>query len=81
MIYFNTIKDFATIEKERLTYNKPVYQEKDESLAPQFTIGLNNRKLTVGYTGTLTCAVRGHPKPKIRWFKNKVTAQFYYYFK
>jgi len=70
-------KDFATIEKEILVYTKPVYPEKDNRDAPQFTMGLNNRKLTLGYSGTLTCSVRGHPKPKIRWFKNKGTYKIF----
>ena len=64
-------KDFAKIEKETLTYVKPEYRSRDVSQPPSFTLPLNNRKLTVGYTGTISCSVRGHPKPKIRWFKNK----------
>ena len=65
------MKDFAKIEKETLTYVKPEYKSRDVSQPPSFTLPLNNRKLTVGYTGTISCSVRGHPKPKIRWFKNK----------
>ena len=64
-------KEFAKIEKETLTYTKPEYKSRDISQPPSFTLPLNNRKLTVGYTGTISCSVRGHPKPKIRWFKNK----------
>ena len=67
----NHTKEYTEIEKEKIVYIKPVYVNKDITLAPQFTMPLNNRKLTVGYTGTLSCAVKGHPKPKIRWFKNK----------
>ena len=37
---------------------------------PEFTTPLNSRTLVVGYSGTLTCALRGNPKPKIRWYKD-----------
>ena len=51
MIYITVLLDFAVIEKETITYEKPVYQEHNYNTKPQFTMPLNNRKLTVGYTG------------------------------
>jgi len=65
-------KDYATIAKETITYTKPVYPEMDFSIKPEFTSSLNNRKLMIGYSGTVTCSLKAHPRPKIRWFKNKM---------
>ena len=64
--------DFAVIEKERTVYVKPTYVEHNYNCKPQFTMPLNNRKLTVGYTGVLSCSVKAIPRATIRWFKNKI---------
>ena len=42
---------------------------------PEFTTPLNNRTLVIGYNGTLTCALRGHPRPKITWYKDSIPIQ------
>ena len=39
---------------------------------PEFTTPLNNRTLVIGYNGTLTCALRGYPRPKITWYKDSM---------
>ena len=65
-------KEFATIPKETITYVKPVYPEMNFDAKPEFTMGLNNRKIMVGYTGTITCSLKGAPRPKLRWYRNKM---------
>ena len=65
-------KEFANIPKETTTYVKPVYPEMNFDLKPEFTTVLNNRKIMVGYTGVITCALKGAPRPKLRWFRNKM---------
>jgi hypothetical protein len=67
----NFTKEYADIPKEKTVYKKPVWADMDFSTKPEFTSGLNSRKIMVGYTGTLTCSLKGAPRPKIRWFKNK----------
>lgn len=65
-------KEFANIPKETTTYVKPVYPEMNFDAKPEFTTVLNNRKIMVGYTGVITCAMKGAPRPKLRWFRNKM---------
>ena len=65
-------KEFATILKETTTYVKPAYPEMNFDINPEFTTALNNRKIMLGYSGTITCALKASPRPKIRWFKNKM---------
>ena len=38
------------------------YKERDLRAAPQFLTPLVDRSVVAGYTVTLNCAVRGHPK-------------------
>uniref|UniRef100_A0A803VG82 Myosin-binding protein C, fast-type n=1 Tax=Ficedula albicollis TaxID=59894 RepID=A0A803VG82_FICAL len=67
-----TTKNPAYIQKTGTTYKPPCYKEHDFSEAPKFTHPLVNRSVIAGYNTTLSCAVRGIPKPKIFWFKNKM---------
>uniref|UniRef100_A0A3B4CE45 Myosin-binding protein C, cardiac-type n=1 Tax=Pygocentrus nattereri TaxID=42514 RepID=A0A3B4CE45_PYGNA len=55
----------------RLKY-PPSYKDHDFSEAPKFTRPLVNRSVISGYNATLSCSVRGIPKPKITWYKNKM---------
>lgn len=65
--------DLATIQKTGIdTYKPPEYKEFDFSEAPKFTTSLSNRATTVGYATKLLCSVRGTPKPKVLWMKNKI---------
>uniref|UniRef100_A0A8C1IHY1 Myosin-binding protein C, fast-type n=1 Tax=Cyprinus carpio TaxID=7962 RepID=A0A8C1IHY1_CYPCA len=48
------------------------YKEKDMTCAPKFTAPLVDRSVTIGYSTAISCAVRGFPKPKIIWMKNKM---------
>uniref|UniRef100_A0A667Y6W8 Myosin binding protein C3 n=1 Tax=Myripristis murdjan TaxID=586833 RepID=A0A667Y6W8_9TELE len=50
----------------------PSYKEHDFSEAPKFTHPLVNRSIIAGYNATLSCSVRGIPKPKVTWYKNKM---------
>uniref|UniRef100_A0A8B9TH61 Myosin binding protein C3 n=1 Tax=Anas platyrhynchos TaxID=8839 RepID=A0A8B9TH61_ANAPL len=67
-----TTKNPAYIQKTGTTYKPPCYKEHDFSEPPKFTHPLVNRSVIAGYNTTLSCAVRGIPKPKIYWYKNKV---------
>ncbi|XP_055059631.2 myosin-binding protein C, cardiac-type [Misgurnus anguillicaudatus] len=65
-------KDSAYIQKTGIDYKHPSYKEHDFSEAPKFTHPLMNRSVIAGYNVTLSCSVRGIPKPKIIWYKNKI---------
>ncbi|NWI52494.1 MYPC3 protein, partial [Calyptomena viridis] len=67
-----TTKNPAHIQKTGTTYKPPSYKEHDFSEPPKFTHPLVNRSVIAGYNTTLSCAVRGIPKPKISWYKNKM---------
>ncbi|XP_077121725.1 myosin-binding protein C, slow-type isoform X7 [Ranitomeya variabilis] len=62
----------ALIEKEGKPYKRPEYTDFNFKEAPQFTHPLINTVAIAGYNATLNCSVRGNPKPKITWMKNKV---------
>ncbi|KAG7492124.1 hypothetical protein MATL_G00010910 [Megalops atlanticus] len=65
-------KDTAVIAKTGLEYNPPLYKEKDMQCSPKFTQPLVDRSVIAGYSTAISCAVRGYPKPKIIWMKNKM---------
>ncbi|XP_042186612.1 myosin-binding protein H [Oncorhynchus tshawytscha] len=65
-------KEEATIVKEVIDYKPTPFVERDFTEAPKFTTVLNDRSTTVGYSTKLLCSVRGSPKPKIMWMKNKM---------
>ncbi|XP_052457872.1 myosin-binding protein C, cardiac-type [Carassius gibelio] len=65
-------KDSAYIQKTGIMYKPPSYKEHDFSEAPKFTHPLVSRSVIAGYSATLSCSVRGIPKPKITWYKNKM---------
>ncbi|KAM9073864.1 myosin-binding protein C, slow-type isoform 3-T3 [Megaptera novaeangliae] len=65
-------KESAVIAKDGKIYKNPVYEEFNFTEAPMFTQPLVNTYAIAGYNATLNCSVRGNPKPKITWMKNKV---------
>ncbi|KAJ8272436.1 hypothetical protein COCON_G00112950 [Conger conger] len=65
-------KDSAYIQKTGIDYKPPVYKEHNFLEAPKFTHPLVSRSVIAGYNATLSCSVRGIPKPKVIWYKNKV---------
>ncbi|XP_010729519.3 myosin-binding protein C, cardiac-type isoform X4 [Larimichthys crocea] len=65
-------KDSAYIQKSGIDYKHPGHKEHDFSEAPKFTHPLVNRSVIAGYNATLSCSVRGIPKPKVTWYKNKM---------
>uniref|UniRef100_A0A3B3CH67 Myosin binding protein C3 n=1 Tax=Oryzias melastigma TaxID=30732 RepID=A0A3B3CH67_ORYME len=67
-----TTKDSVYIQKTGILYKPPNYKEHDFSEPPKFTHPLVNRSIIAGYSATLSCAVRGIPKPKVTWYKNKM---------
>ncbi|XP_072348369.1 myosin binding protein Ca [Scyliorhinus torazame] len=67
-----TSKNTAYIQKDSKSYNPAPYKEHDFNHAPKFTQPLLDRSVIAGYTAKLSCSVRGSPKPKIVWMKNKM---------
>ncbi|KAM5334342.1 myosin-binding protein C, slow-type isoform 12-T12 [Glossophaga mutica] len=65
-------KESAVIAKDGKVYKNPVYEDFDFTEAPMYTQPLVNTYAIAGYNATLNCSVRGNPKPKITWMKNKV---------
>ncbi|KAM5131800.1 myosin-binding protein C, fast-type-like isoform 2-T2 [Mantella aurantiaca] len=65
-------KNTAVIEKTGLVYKPRDYEEMDVCMAPKFLTPLVDRSVVAGYSTALNCAVRGHPKPKVVWMKNKM---------
>ncbi|XP_066497735.1 myosin binding protein Ca [Hoplias malabaricus] len=65
-------KNKAVIAKTGLEYNKQPYLEKDMNSSPKFITPLVDRCVVAGYNASISCAVRGCPKPKIIWMKNKM---------
>ncbi|XP_042254226.1 myosin binding protein Cb isoform X1 [Thunnus maccoyii] len=65
-------KNTATIEKTGLEYKPTPFKEKDMNCSPKFTKPLVDRSVVAGYSTAISCAVRGYPKPKITWMKNKM---------
>uniref|UniRef100_A0A674PAK0 Myosin-binding protein C, fast-type n=1 Tax=Takifugu rubripes TaxID=31033 RepID=A0A674PAK0_TAKRU len=65
-------RNTAVISKTGLAYNPLPFKEKDVSSSPKFTAPLVDRSVVAGYATAISCAVRGHPKPKIIWMKNSM---------
>ncbi|XP_053218731.1 myosin-binding protein C, fast-type isoform X1 [Podarcis raffonei] len=65
-------KNTAHIQKSGIICKQLNYKEHDFSHAPVFMTPLVDRTVVAGYTTALNCAVRGFPKPKIIWMKNKM---------
>ncbi|XP_030400160.1 myosin-binding protein C, slow-type isoform X2 [Gopherus evgoodei] len=66
-------RESAVIAKDGKVYKNPIYEDFNFTEAPMFTQPLINTYAVAGYNATLNCSVRGNPKPKITWMKNKVT--------
>uniref|UniRef100_A0A8C9Y1A7 Myosin binding protein Cb n=1 Tax=Sander lucioperca TaxID=283035 RepID=A0A8C9Y1A7_SANLU len=65
-------KNTAVIAKTGLEIKSNPYKEKDMSCVPKFTQPLIDRSAVAGYSTAISCAVRGFPKPKIVWMKNRM---------
>ncbi|XP_047691104.1 myosin-binding protein C, fast-type isoform X3 [Prionailurus viverrinus] len=65
-------KNTARILKTGLTFRPFEYKEHDFRTPPKFLTPLPDRVVVAGYSAALNCAVRGHPKPKVVWMKNKM---------
>ncbi|XP_061444012.1 myosin-binding protein C, fast-type [Rhineura floridana] len=65
-------KNTAYIQKDGMISKQHNYKEHDFNMAPIFLTPLLDRTVVAGYTTALNCAVRGHPKPKVIWMKNKM---------
>ncbi|KAL7886949.1 hypothetical protein AOLI_G00046700 [Acnodon oligacanthus] len=65
-------KNTATISKTGLEYKRAPFKEKDVNAPPKFTTPLVDRSVVAGYSTAISCSVRGFPKPKIIWMKNRM---------
>ncbi|XP_071318487.1 myosin binding protein Cb isoform X6 [Trachinotus anak] len=65
-------KNTAKISKTGLELKTKPYKEKDMNCVPKFTQPLVDRSVVAGYSTAISCAVKGFPKPKIIWMKNKM---------
>uniref|UniRef100_A0A3P9C1K0 Myosin-binding protein C, fast-type n=1 Tax=Maylandia zebra TaxID=106582 RepID=A0A3P9C1K0_9CICH len=65
-------KNTAVIGKTGLELKSKPYKEKDMCCSPKFTQPLMDRSVVAGYSTAISCAVKGFPKPKIVWMKNKM---------
>ncbi|KFO26182.1 Myosin-binding protein C, fast-type [Fukomys damarensis] len=65
-------KNTARILKQGLSLKPLDYKEHDFRMAPKFLTPLIDRVVVAGYSAALNCAVRGEPKPKVVWMKNKM---------
>ncbi|XP_015352445.1 myosin-binding protein C, fast-type [Marmota marmota marmota] len=65
-------KNTACILKTGITFKPLEYKEHDFRTPPMFLTPLIDRVVVAGYSAALNCAVRGHPKPKVVWMKNKM---------
>ncbi|TKC53685.1 hypothetical protein EI555_018426, partial [Monodon monoceros] len=65
-------KNTACILKTGVTFKMPEYKEHDFRTPPKFLTPLPDRVVVAGYAAALNCAVRGYPKPKVVWMKNKM---------
>uniref|UniRef100_A0A8B9HCW9 Myosin-binding protein C, fast-type n=1 Tax=Astyanax mexicanus TaxID=7994 RepID=A0A8B9HCW9_ASTMX len=65
-------KNKAVIAKTGKTEETSPYKERDMNSSPKFTTPLVDRCVIAGYSAAISCAVRGYPKPKIIWMKNKM---------
>ncbi|XP_012588974.1 PREDICTED: myosin-binding protein C, fast-type [Condylura cristata] len=65
-------KNTAQILKTGLFFKPLDYKEHDFRTPPKFLTPLPDRVVVAGYSAALNCAVRGHPKPKVVWMKNKM---------
>ncbi|KAF4093173.1 hypothetical protein AMELA_G00029480 [Ameiurus melas] len=64
-------KNTAVISKTGLQCKTKPFKEMDMSRSPKFITPLVDRCVIAGYNAAISCAVRGCPKPKIIWMKNK----------
>uniref|UniRef100_A0A8C4EM42 Myosin-binding protein C, fast-type n=1 Tax=Dicentrarchus labrax TaxID=13489 RepID=A0A8C4EM42_DICLA len=65
-------KNTAVIVKTGLESKQNPFKEQDMSCVPKFTQPLVDRSVVAGYSTAISCAVRGFPRPKIVWMKNKM---------
>uniref|UniRef100_A0AAR2K6T1 Myosin-binding protein C, fast-type n=1 Tax=Pygocentrus nattereri TaxID=42514 RepID=A0AAR2K6T1_PYGNA len=65
-------KNTAVIAKTGLHYKPQPFKERDMSSSPKFITPLVDRSVVAGYNTAISCAVRGYPRPKIIWMKNKM---------
>ncbi|XP_035516127.1 myosin binding protein Cb isoform X7 [Morone saxatilis] len=65
-------KNTAVIVKTGLESKQNPFKEQDMSCVPKFTQPLVDRSVVAGYSTAISCAVRGFPRPKIVWMKNRM---------
>ncbi|XP_063156136.1 myosin-binding protein H [Candoia aspera] len=67
--------DVTHITKSGIVYTPEKFSSWDFCEPPKFTQPLIDRTTTQGYSTQLICCVRGFPKPKVIWMKNRKEIQ------
>ncbi|XP_029311961.1 myosin-binding protein C, fast-type-like isoform X2 [Cottoperca gobio] len=65
-------KNTAVIGKTGLEIKQIPFKKRDKTCVPKFTQPLVDRSVVAGYSTAISCSVKGFPKPKIVWMKNKM---------
>ncbi|XP_041671903.1 myosin binding protein Cb isoform X2 [Cheilinus undulatus] len=65
-------KNTAKIAKTGLEIKRNPYKETEITCMPKFTQPLVDRSVVAGYSTAISCAVKGFPRPKIIWMKNRM---------
>uniref|UniRef100_A0A671Y1L3 Myosin binding protein Cb n=1 Tax=Sparus aurata TaxID=8175 RepID=A0A671Y1L3_SPAAU len=71
-VYSENLCGLSEEPRFSLELKRNPYKEKDVSCSPKFTQPLVDRSVVAGYSTAISCAVRGFPRPKIVWMKNKM---------
>ncbi|XP_062450763.1 immunoglobulin-like and fibronectin type III domain-containing protein 1 [Rhea pennata] len=57
-------------EKAKFEVKQPEYREVNQNETPRFLVQLKPHVVTTGTECHMSCAVAGHPPPKITWYKD-----------
>ncbi|XP_019401865.1 PREDICTED: immunoglobulin-like and fibronectin type III domain-containing protein 1 isoform X3 [Crocodylus porosus] len=57
-------------EKAEVKVQLPKYRGVNQNQPPRFLVQLKPHVVTTGFDCRMSCAVTGHPKPKVTWYKD-----------
>uniref|UniRef100_A0A7M4E9V5 Immunoglobulin like and fibronectin type III domain containing 1 n=1 Tax=Crocodylus porosus TaxID=8502 RepID=A0A7M4E9V5_CROPO len=59
-----------SVQKEKVKVQLPKYRGVNQNQPPRFLVQLKPHVVTTGFDCRMSCAVTGHPKPKVTWYKD-----------